>query len=52
MQEGIISRLIAYYLENEKYKKELERAKNIFFDVPTGSVTIAIEKKYDCSKCG
>ena len=47
MQEGIISRLIAYYLENDKFSTEIERAKNIFFESSDDATVLMIENEYE-----
>ncbi len=47
MQEEVISRLISYYLENEKFSTEIERAKNIFFGTPDDTAVLMIEDKYE-----
>ncbi len=46
MEQGIILKLVSYYIESEKIKTEIERAKNEFFDAPSGSAVLEIDEKY------
>jgi hypothetical protein len=43
MEKGTITRVIDYYLDNEKYENEINRAKGEFFNFSDGSVISNIE---------
>lgn len=47
MHTGTIERLISYYLENKKFKTEIERAMSEFFSLSNEGNTLMIEEKYE-----
>jgi tetratricopeptide (TPR) repeat protein len=47
MQAGIIDNLFSYYLENDKFALEIERAKKEFFGAPKDGILLSFNKEYE-----
>lgn len=46
MKADTIGKIFSYYLNNEEFSSEIERAKNEFFDIKRGNFLITVDSKY------